>query len=65
MAKRPALVTQSDLNKAVKAAAAAPEPMAVEVRPDGTITIIPYYDRRKNNGLPSRAQPTFDKEPDL
>lgn len=41
MSGRPARVTQADLNRAVRAAAAAPCPMVVEVLPDGTIRITP------------------------
>jgi hypothetical protein len=49
MSNRPARATQADINRAVRAAAAAPCPMAVEIAPDGTIRIIPALavDQRK------------------
>ncbi|CAJ0867174.1 hypothetical protein AMST5_01928 [freshwater sediment metagenome] len=41
MSGRPARVTQAELNRALRAAAAAPCPTAVEVLPDGTIRLTP------------------------
>lgn len=41
MSNRPARATQADINRAVKAAAAATIPMAVEILPDGTIRLTP------------------------
>lgn len=37
----------ADLSRAVKAAAQSPNPMSVEIRPDGTIAIVPASEPAK------------------
>lgn len=49
MPRTAAKVTLADLNRAVKAASAAPTPMAVEVDADGTIRIVPFTDNMRDN----------------
>lgn len=64
MSRRPALVTQADLNRAVKAAASAPVPMAVEISPDGKVIIFPLSEK-KNSGDIWSAPLASEKEPEI
>lgn len=41
MSRRPARATQADIRRAIEAAKAAGVAMAVEIRPDGSIRLIP------------------------
>ena len=41
MSRRPALVTQADLDRAVRVAEVRTPPWGVEILPDGTMRIVP------------------------
>ncbi len=51
MSRRAARCTEADLNRALKAAARQPEPMAVEVTPEGTIRIVPVEHSHEKTGV--------------
>jgi len=52
MSRRPALVTQADIARALRAVKSAAVSMAVEVTPDGTIRIVPV-DKSGDGKVPS------------
>lgn len=46
MSRRPARFTEADIRRALKAAERFDVPMAVEIKPDGTIRIVPVDGKR-------------------
>jgi|688.fasta_scaffold1457713_1 hypothetical protein len=51
MPKTPAKHKLADLSRAVKAAAQSPLPLAIEIRPDGTIVLVPAPETVKKPAL--------------
>ena len=54
MARRAATFLQSDLDRAAKAAAKVG--YAVEIRPGGTVALVPCSDKGKNSGANDAAE---------
>lgn len=60
LTRRAARFTQADLARALRAAAKAPQPSAVEIAPDGTIRLVPIKpaeDASPNPEAPGLARP--------
>lgn len=47
MSRTPARFTQADVQRAIRAVKASGETMAVEIRPDGTIRLVPVGDEKR------------------
>lgn len=60
MSRRPALVTQADVARALRAAEQCREPRVVEITPEGIIRIVPASDR---SPTPETYQPLDDDSP--
>ena len=49
MSRRPARVTEADINRALRAAAKVGDHLAVDIQPDGTIRIAPVSTTPEKN----------------
>lgn len=62
MPRTPARVTQADIARALRAAQQVGSPMAVKVRPDGTIEIVPVMPASGGDSGEKRQQPVDVRE---